>query len=328
MATFSTNQVRQLYVAKAKGTVTDSSAKGTLAVKSDEGKKVLYFDYMGAGGRTRSDLIKIDNILSVSVTDADTMSRSLKSYSVVLDPNIGSGAPLAGQDYILRIAFRQYVGISEEDQYFKYGMVHVTPNMSASDFYRELALSLYKNFSRESSKLLKFALGKASGSVEITATSNEKNLTETYTSVIITEVPQEWVLGKKAQVPVYFTVQPTKVNYNGDELIWGKVTERASSEKVYNGKEIADLEYFCMGERGDIYRYVGFPHNLTTEYMVDPTLKYSVIDIHYAYVGHNESIQKSEKTITIVAPKSTDNTLINGIISDINTATGLSIETL
>ena len=63
------------------------------------------------------------------------------------------------------------------------------------------------------------------------------------------------------------------------------------------------------------------------------TTKYNVIDIHYAYVGPNESVQKSEKDITIVVPKvgssnSESNALANSIITAINTATGLSIAKL
>ena len=88
-----------------------------------------------------------------------------------------------------------------------------------------------------------------------------------------------------------------------------------------------------MGERGDVYRMVGFPNVIRTKYLVNPDSKYNVIDIHYAYVGPNESVQKSEKDITIVVPKvgannQTSNKLANDIISAINTATGLSIKAL
>ena len=62
-------------------------------------------------------------------------------------------------------------------------------------------------------------------------------------------------------------------------------------------------------------------------------LKYNTIDIHYAYVGPNEAVQKSEKDITIVVPKVGDdnkasNKLTNDIIGAINGAAGLAITTL
>lgn len=336
MATFSTNQVRQLYVAKALKTphVLASDAAGSIAVKNDTAKNHLYFEYKGADNLMRSDLIDIKNILYAKATDADAMAHELKSVTVTLDANVNGGAPVAGQDYILRIVFKQYVGMSDEDQYFKYGMVHAYAGMTASDFYKKLALSLVKNFSREVVPLVKFTLTNSDDeAVPVEATTKESSLTETYTALVIDEVEQPWRLGIMEQTPVYFTVQPTTITVNGDERIWGTVEDTDPAGTIDNGKKIADLEYFCMGERGDIYRGVGFPDNIPTTYLVDPTVKYNVIDIHYAYVGSNESVQKSEKTITLVVPKvgannQAGNALANSIISAINTATGLTIATL
>lgn len=343
MATFSTNQVRQLYVAEALKTpnVITTDAAGSIAVKADTAKTHLYFEYMGAGGMTRSDLIDIKNILYAKATDADDLAHDLAKYKLTLDASVNGGTPVAGQDYILRIAFRNYIGLSEEDQYFKYGMVHAVAGMTASDFYKTLALSLVKNFSREEEGLLKFYLetgGTDAGTVagtptEVTKDTKESTLTGTYTGIVIEEAPQEWILGVMEQAPVNFTLQPDTITANGDERIWGVVKQVASTSSIPDGHKIADLEYFCMGERGDVYRMVGFPHVIRTKYLVNPDNKYNVIDIHYAYVGPNESVQKSEKDITIVVPKigannQTSNKLANDIISAINTATGLSIKTL
>ena len=343
MATFSTNQVRQLYVAEAlkPSNVAATDAAGSIAVKSDTAKTHLYFEYMGAGGMTRSDLIDIKNILHAKATDADDLAHDLAKYKLTLDASVNSGAPVAGQDYILRIAFRNYIGLSEEDQYFKYGMVHAVANMTASDFYKTLALSLVKNFSREEGGLLKFYLetgGTEAGTVagtptEVTKDTKESTLTGTYTGIVIEEAPQEWILGVMEQTPVNFTLQPGTITVSGDDRIWGTVKQVASTSSIPDGHKIADLEYFCMGERGDVYRMVGFPNVIRTKYLVNPDTKYNVIDIHYAYVGPNESVQKSEKDITIVVPKvgssnSESNALANSIITAINTATGLSIAKL
>lgn len=343
MATFSTNQVRQLYVATAlkPSNVTASDTAGSIAVKSDAAKSHLYFEYMGAGGMTRSDLIDIKNILYAKATDADDLAYDLAKYKLTLDGTVNGGEPVVAQDYILRIAFRNYPGLSEEDQYFKYGMVHAVTGMTASDFYKTLALSLVKNFSREEQGLLKFYLetgGTDAGTVagtptEVTKDTKESSLTGTYTGIVIEEAPQDWILGVMEQAPVNFTIQPDLIIDNGDERIWGVVKKVASTNSIPDGHKIADLEYFCMGERGDVYRMVGFPYVIRTKYLVDPDIKYNVIDIHYAYVGSNESVQKSEKDITIVVPKIgannvASNDLANKIISAINTATGLTIKTL
>lgn len=326
MATFSVNQVRQLYVATALKTphVLASDAAGSIAVKNDTVKSHLYFEYKGADNLMRSDLIDTKNILYAKATDATAMAHDLKSVTIALDSNVNGGAPVAGQDYILRIAFKQYVGMSDEDQYFKYGMVHAYAGMDASEFYKVLAVSLAKNFSREVVPLIKIEIKTASATTEVTPTTKAADLTGTYTGVVVTEVEQPWRLGVMAQTPVYSTVQSVPVTVNGDERYWATLTE-STSGSISNGKTIADLEYFCMGERGDMYRQVGWPNNIPTTYLVDPAKAYYVFDIHYAYVGSNESVQKSEKTITIVCA---DKAELNKVIEAFNTATGLSVATL
>ena len=354
---YSVNQVRQLYVAKALKTtnVLASDAAGSIAVKNDTAKNHLYFEYKGADNLMRSDLIDIKNILYAKATDANDMAHELKAVTVTLDSEVNAGAPVAGQDYILRIVFKQYVGMSDEDQYFKYGMVHAYAGMNADKFYKVLALSIAKNFSREIVPLIKIEVHSkatkskggfdSNGYMVVTPTTKDNGKSDTTNpyyatdtlvtdidSIRITEVEQPWRLGVMAQTPVYFTVQPVAVMVNSDERIWATVTESINGT-IANGKKIADLEYFCMGERGDIYRGIGFPNNIPTTYLVDPTVKYNVIDIHYAYVGSNESVQKSEKTITLVVPKvgannQASNKLANDIITAINTATGLNITKL
>ena len=348
MATFSTNQVRQLYVAKVlKNPVLASDAAGSIAVKNDTAKNHLYFEYKGADNLMRSDLIDIKNILYAKATDADDMAHELKAVTVTLDSEVNAGAPVAGQDYILRIVFKQYVGMSDEDQYFKYGMVHAYAGMDADEFYKVLALSIAKNFSREVVPLIKIEVHSkatkskggfdSNGYMVVTPTTKDNGKSDTTNpyydgtsavvadidSIRITEVEQPWRLGIMAQTPVYFTAQPTTVLVNGDDRIWGTVTE-GTNGTVGNGKAIADLEYFCMGERGDIYRGVGFPNNIPTTYLVDPSKTYYTFDIHYAYVGSNETVQKSEKTITIVG---SDKTKMNSLITAFNSASGLSIGT-
>ena len=337
MATFSTNQVRQLYVANALETphVTASNAVGSIAVMTDKDKSHLYFEYMGAGGMTRSDLIDIKNIISVKKTLAEDLATPLSSYKLTLDSTINGGNPVVGQDYILRIAFRNYIGLSEEDQYFKYGMVHTYAGMTASDFYKALALSLVKNFSREEEGLLKFYLetgGTNAGTVagtptEVTKDTKESTLTGTYTGIVIKEAPQEWIIGVMEQTPVNFTLQPGTITASGDDRIWGIVKQVASTSSIPDGHKIADLEYFCMGERGDMYRMMGFPHVIRTKYLVDPEKEYDVIDLHYSYVGSNESVQKSEKDITIVVPTTGGNhSLTTQIETKIKNALSVSSE--
>ena len=349
---FSTNQTRQLYVVTTEGGlkssgITATDKAGSILPKSDNKKSHFYLEYKGVAGLMRSDLVDIKNILYAKATDADAMARELKAYTVTLDTEVNSGNPVAGQDYMLRIAFRQYVGMSDEDQYFKYGIAHAYTGMTASKLYEVLAVSLAKNFSRELYPLVDIQLidhttGAANNNddklVPVLVNGQIQKLAaleggHEYSGIVIGEVEQEWTLGVKPCVPVYFTVFPQTIVVGGDERIWGKVKETKPAGKVENGKIIADLEYFCMGERGDQYRNVGWPHVIPTKYLVNPTNKYNIIDIHYAWQGAGENVQKSEKTLSIAVPKigannSISNVLANSIITAINTATGLSIALL
>lgn len=324
---FSTNQVRQLYVAtdvkEGAAHVLATDTVGTIALKTDNAKSHMYFEYRGVGGLVRSDLIDVDKVLYAKATPASALARKLKKATVTLDATVNGGNPIAGQDYILRIVFRQYLGMSDEDQYQKYGMVHAYAGMTASDFYKTLAISLAKNFSRELVPLVKFKIG----ATEVTPNTKLADIAGDADSLVIEEVEQPWTLGIQEQVPVYFEVYPTTVTFNSDERIWGEVEmgDTGAANAIKDGKIIADLEYFCLGERADQYRNIGWPNAIPSKTLVDPAKEYHVLDIHYAYVGSNECVQKSEKDITIVSATKAD---INTLIDALEAATGMEIASL
>lgn len=347
MAVFSTNQVRHLYVVNTAETddahVTPAKEVGHATLQFDTAQKHLYLEYRGVDSVMRSDLISIEDILYAKSNKADNMQTKLKSYTIALDKAINNGNPVSGQDYILRLAFRQYLGMSDEDQYFKYGMVHAYAGMTPDKFYKILAQSLAKNFSREVCPLVKIEVhstatkskGKfdaqgymvVSPDTKDTGAAAESNpyyannaVVTDIDSVRITEVEQPWVLGTMPRTSVYYTVQTVPVTVEGDEVHWATITE-GTNGTLHNGKTIADMEYFYMGERGDQYRNVGWPNVIPTKYLVDATKPYDTFDIHYAYVGSNESVQKSEKTLTIVCPHD-KKTELNKLITRFNTATG------
>ena len=287
MSVFSTNQTRHLYVA---------TGTNTVEVKTNK-EQQLYFKYMGAGGQTRSDLIDIKNIMNVSFTSAEKMAIPFKTASLTITDN----EIVPGQDYILRITFTQMAGMSADTNYTKFGVVRATRDMEAADFMTAMVESLKSNFKREATPLLDFE-------------SNDGTLT-------ITEKEQPWALGTQPYYPLIFEVHTVPVMVDGVETAWGSEVTKGTTKGIDNGRQIADLEYFCMGERGDIYRGMGYPNNIQTKYLVDPTKAYDVINIHYAYVGSNESVQKSEKDITIVGITGS----LDGLVNTLETATGLTI---
>lgn len=318
---FSTNQVRQLYVGKAvKESATALTEAGDIKVKvlPNELKKTIFFEVMGAENVLKSDFIPVDSITYVKAKKAADLATHMKKVVVTLDSNVNSGLPIAGQDYILRINLRQFYGMSDEDQYFKDAAVHATKGMTAESFYKEMVTALNQSFSRE--------IGATIKSNPYLAFSSDS------TGITIEEKPQDWHLGVGAQERVYFDVVPTTVYDGTDDLIWGKTDVKVSDTKVGNGKKIADLEYFLLGERGDQYRKIGWPNDIETKGVVDPTgnTDYDVLDIHYSFSDTGVNSYKTEKDITVVVPSAgeKDYTVMNELIKKFNEATGLTVEEL
>lgn len=364
MNIFTANQVNQVYVLKPNSTVvasldashqiTKANNLGSVGMGITTDGKNIFFKHLGAGGLVRSDLIEVANIIDIKATPASAMARSLMSAKVTLNTEaLNNSKPIAGEDFVLRIKFQNPIGMSPDNQYWKYGVVHATASMTASEFYLKMASSIAKNMSREAVQLVKVYVTYSSSKTEITAASDVTNNTtfsQTYTGIQIEEVEQDWILGIKQQKPVLFTVEPTWVNNGTDDVVWGDVVysdkrkttggaspansvvasgQPAVAGTVVNSKLMADYEYFYMGERGDQYRMVNWPDYIPTTYLVDANWQYGydTVAIHYAYVGANHSVQKSEKDITFVVPRaSTDSTasqvgaLATSILAAINTA--------
>ena len=326
---FSTNQVRQLYVALANGQLTNA---GDIKVNKTTDGKQLYFTYVGALGDTmRSDLIDVDKITSITIKKAAAMAKKRVCHLVTLDSNVNGGTPIAGQDYILRLLFRQYVGMSEANTMNKYGEVHVSGEMTPSDFYKKMAISIVQNCSKDINNLVEVELQTSDSSVPVTVATKESALSGTYTGILLYEGKLVWRLGRVSQGTIPFECQFVDIVYNGEEVEWGKTSLVHAKDKVLpQGELIADLEYFCMGERGDIYRNMGWPNAIETKYLVDPTKLYNIITIHYHYEGTGLSSDKSEKDIQIaaVASSATDYTLANAILGEIKTITGSTVAAL
>lgn len=320
MANFSINQVRHLYVAKAlksSANLLATDAVGSILPKGDTAKTQMYFQYMSPAGIVRSDLIAVDKIMYAKATGSEDLAHKLTRVLLTLDANVNA-TPVAGQEYITRIAFRQYIGLGEEDTNQKYGYVKATANMTASDFYKKMAISIADNVSRDTTPLVTVYLKTADSEALVAPKTKEADLTGTYTGIIFEEAVQAWELGTMPQAFIPFTVQPTTVIVDGDEYIWGVVEAQEATNQVEDGHNIADLEYFCMGARGDHYRMMGYPNVIKTTYLVDPTAKYDTLDIHYAFTDSNEGVQKSEKDITIVCVDDDKHTDMKTLIAAVN----------
>lgn len=292
MAVFSVNQVRQFYVQKEAGDIT---------VKTCDGGKEFYFEVEDALGKPKhTDHIAINKVEWAHFTANADMAQKLKKVTVTVNNDaLIDGNVIPGQDYILRINLRQYIGMSDEDIYQKYGAVHGRKGMTKAQFLEAMKESLEKNFSREDDQVLTFKV--------------ENN------ALVIEEVSpvENWARGTMPIKRILFDVIPTTVTepdyYN--EVVWGEATPGESENTIPPCYTLADMEWFYHGYRGDQYRYKGWPNAIHTEYMIEvgANKQYDVVDIQYYYSGDNEDIQHSAKTMTIVGPAGTLTSIVSAL---------------
>ena len=323
----SDNQFRNLYVMKAyKDNESAIAAVGDLTLKVDTAKNLMYLVYKDTEDTLTSDIINIKNLLYVKSNKATDMARKLNSQSVTLNAD-----PISGQDYVLNIEVRNFVALGDDSTHIKFGAVHAVKDMTKSDFYKAMAVNLAKNLSREPSPILNVSLTKHDSSnsgtntkVAVLVNGKMQNLaalesTESYTNIIIDEVEQPWRRGVAQVEPVNFNTTCGTILMDGDDVIWGTVKKEDGST-VNNGKQIADMEWFYHGTRGDIYRESTYPDNFDFKPLVDETNAYHTLDIHFAYVGPGVEVAKSERTITVVCADATE---LDKLITAIKTATGV-----
>lgn len=327
---FSVNQNRQLYVVKAvKNGPLKVSGEGALTPGDchfgEDVQGNFFFQYINAKGEAiRTDLVNNCKINYVRRTNAQDMIPFVNKYTVDVNTNLitNNNVP-AGKHYILRLNFSKMVGISDEDTGMVFGDYYTETATAATDLLKRLAISLAKNIAADKTQT-KLATIKI-GSTVITAATKFADLEEVTGNLTITEMAQAWSRGKRQFAILPFTVSGNKVTIDGVDVAWlatengvvPSVTEKALTN---NGKLVADLEWFCAGEKGDQYRGIGWPYNIDTDYLVDADTDYDLIDISYYYSGDNEDIQHSSKVLTLACLTSLTSsivTAINGVMGPV-----------
>lgn len=285
---FRTNQVLQFYVNNDKNrmTLVDKTDKnGTFWFENEQNGKVV----------SRTDIIEKDKILYTTYATAYSMQVPTKKFIVAAPEEIA-----AGQDYVVKVQFNNYQGMGDNDMTVKVGAAHANSKTDANKLMGEIAWTLVKNLKAEWAPLVKVM----AGDEEITSATTlaDAKAMDFSDGLVIEEVLQnEWILGLTPNEGVNFRVYVAPIIVDGEEVIdWTTVEQTAGDYVIKNGRKMADLEYFAMGERGDQYRMAGYPNVIRTNYLIDPEEEYDALTIHYAFVDSNEGVQKSERDLMIV----------------------------
>ena len=271
----STSQVRQLYVVT--GLANDvPTTEGNIQVKATAGNKELYFLHKGKGGLVHSDLIPVKLIRSLTQTPYAAMNTKLKSKTITI-----TGTPVLGQTYSIKLNFRNYIGMGDEDNTVRVGTFTVK---SASTTAAQLAAGL------------KAALELNTDLAKLCAVTVASNV------ITVAEVEQDWELGKMPVAIVPFEITLGTIIENGvTHNEWGTVATGATTTASDAIKKLADLEWFCMGDRASQDR-MGGPYALESKMMINMSSTYDVINIHYAFQGEGVSVQFSEKDLQLLVP--------------------------
>ena len=280
MSVFNTDQARHFYVADNVNCFT-KIGNGEL-VKVDPGVNF---------SKVASDIIDPKKVEYINITTAvNKLVRPRKTATISLNEDIlDNGKVPAGYHFILKIIFRQYVSQSDEDRLTKIADVYTAKALTPAEFMTALKNSIDLNLHSEES---------ASETTLLLRTVSNDTLT-------LTETYMPWKLGKMSVGTLPFDVFAETVEIDSIDTNWAEietsVANKDSSDTLAGAEKLADLEWFCLGERGDIYRGIGWPNNFETNYQIDPsgTTAYSIVDITYFYSGNNEDIQHSRKTITV-----------------------------
>lgn len=297
---FSTNQVRQFYVVKSVGNVLNS---GTIANPGTT--QIVSFNDMERNGET-AYMIKAVNALGEIVHSDVIPAKSIRSYKVTPAENLRtplcqmtitpSVNPHTGDIFYLNFTFPAYISLTPEENMTK----TVCFTYAGGTFKNELAAAINLAFKSNYNTTNTLVTATVSGN-DVVITANEPK----WRRGLMEARPNVFEITNLTYEDMYTSgLSSLPLESNSRIKTWGTVTDTTNTAPfMEDGKKIADLEYFCMGERGDMYRGINWPNNIETAYMVDPSKVYDVIDIHYYYQGEGINDDKSEKVITLVAPR-------------------------
>jgi len=316
MVNFNTYQTRNFYVAKAIDANVDTN--GDIALGTTETGEA-FLKYKNADGLvTRSDLIYPKNIVSVKKTEAADLATQLIAHKITVDTNAVTLSNLVGKAINLSITLHQVISYDESDSLTIAASVvgNSTNTASAAAFYKAMTAAILAVMPKTPEVPFKVYMVKSGTATEITKATASGSYMADATSIVLVPTAQRWARGKMSNEPYTLSVAFHVHGSNVDDVVWGEdavstvaALNTASSTSIpatiSGAYALADLEYFALGERGDIYRGSIWPNEYDTKYEIDVTKTYDVLSVEYFWQGSAENVQKSPRMIQVAAESST-----------------------
>ena len=347
MKNFSTNQTRNFYTAVRNRTGETSMdnvgdiALATITPEENGAAEAIAFKYRnGYGNLTRTDTIGVGNIRSINLKAAADIP--LKKYTVAINSSVfdisnkkiaGTNGDAIGKTFILRTEVTNLFDFNPHNSAVYVGSVVIDSSTTADIFYKTLAVAI-ANALPESNGYPLFRVFVKTTEVTKGMVLTDLSGVSSISNIVLVESPQKFVLGKLSGEPCPFYVSDTVALGETDELQWATITKADSDVSGYTvisgTRQLAELEYFALGERGDVYREYWYPNNYdhSSEYLIDQSKKYKVMTIEYFWNGPSEDVQKSPRTLQIAAEISGTGSqatcILDGLYASVQVALGKS----
>ncbi len=305
----SQNTVREILVASALASETTlptfvaSASTGEVAVVAADGSAVGYGKPFVVVLKTADGIIKSDVVDPTKVFSYKAVPYVARVLRAITISAIGVPAT-AGQkaEYIVDIRVYNHGSLSVEN--FKifhghYVLTQTSGPLTAQVVVDGLIDNLNKNFSKEpgatstTNPLFTFARGSSGAN----------------STLIITAKDQILELGKREGRPIEFDVElKIKVPETQAALSSTKTITAAGNPGTGTGRQVALMEYFYRGNRGDQLRGLSFPYNwpTTTKTLSDPTAAYDLVEVKHFVAGDGLNALIMPKELTIATLESAD----------------------
>lgn len=303
--------------------------------------KQLYFQYRSGddGDVLRSDIIDVANITQLTLAKAENERRALRT--VTLKFRETSHQPITGESYGFNLVFRQFLSRSDRDEYVRSASVIVpSDTFTQGEVLLVLAATIKASLIKDAWDFIDVYIGTVKITEEhihaltgtygvndaLEALVSEAGLPKTATSITFKEKVQKFERGVTEDKPLYFDIRPNDVVSNSFPYVWGEAkvadpttatpydgSNADAADCIPNGRNVASLEWATTAMRGDTEKDFNWPMNIKTDYVVDPNKEYDLVDIHFFKTLSQDSVQKSEKQLTIAVPKGSGETILGKI---------------
>ena len=296
MSTFGENQVRKLFIANAvnsaaRATVADLAEGEVQSFKADgNGAPTAAGDKFFVATRQGGLIIKSEIIdpAKLLIYNKHDFNVYLPKFTLTLT---GTPTSATGKVVDFVIAIENYgANNSSSEPYY----MHVSHTIVAGDTLATITDGLVSN-----------------GNI----TAEKEGIPFTFSSstpgeIVATSARTPFKLGKFAGEPVNASAV---VKLEGTDLSGIIVT---SSTSTVNGIEIANLEWFSLGNTGDIYRGLGYPNNIDTNYVANTSADYTMVEISFYTERIKAPGDKQAAQVSIAIDKSLDATNVATQITD------------